>query len=88
MFLAHFFLFLHKIVYDCRTILNHCTMARGDVISEVFDSNGQRTGSVVYNESRGTVRQVTRSGRTAQGQLQTGAARYANPRNNPLARRR
>ena len=61
-------------------------MARGDVISEVFDSEGRRTGTVVYNNERGSVREVGRTGRTVQSRLQMAGANNANPRNNPYER--
>ena len=61
-------------------------MARGDVISEVFNSEGQRTGTVVYNERQGTVRDIRRTGKTVQSRLQMAPANANNPNVNPQVR--
>lgn len=59
-------------------------MAKGDVISEVFDANGKKTGAVVYNNGKREVRQIKGSG--VQTKLRTAAARANNPKNNPNVR--
>lgn len=58
-------------------------MAQGDVIEEVFNSEGKKTGVSVKNATKGTVREIWRNGKTIQSSLQMAPARNANPRNNP-----
>lgn len=60
-------------------------MAQGDVIQEVYSvAEGRYTGVVVYNETKGTARDLRRTGRTVQSVTQMGAANYSNPNINPM----